>query len=354
MISVIIAASLSTNMQLLKRFLILSVAVIPFLFSCNVKEKISPGSSVVEGRIENASGGKIYFCTYADSMSLYIDNKTALDSSVADKDGHYSFILHNQRPLVFNIQNGNVILANNLFLEPGNRLEINFKGNENKPVITSSGPGSGNNSFLIQFLDSFFYHPEVKNEYYIASNFMDIHQFSLYIESRKQKQLDFFYNYFENDSTNSDFKKYVLNTINYGIGSDKLYYLWKKRMKIENIRGDSAFFSFETKTFIQNPDAMNCPAYIRFLNLYIKDTYERMVEQGEFQQSKTVRLIPQAEKYKLAVRLLERPYRDAVLYNLIHDEMNEIGQKSSTDSVSLNSLDSMIRWFCKKYAISNS
>jgi len=334
-------------------FFILLISI-AFLFSaCNGSDKSQSGSTVVEGTIQNPADGKIYFYTYIDSASLYLDNKSLIDSSAVDNKGHYSFTLPNNSPVIFNLQMGSNILANNLFLIPGAHLEINFTGKDNTPEINSSGHDSFYNKFLLQFLDSFFRDSSVRNEYYIASNYMDIHQFTEYIEKRKQKQLNFFNDYFKGDSLNNYFKNYCLNTINYGIASDKLYYLWKKRMKVENIRGDSSFFSFETKSFIENADALNCPAYIRFLNLYIKDTYERMVERGELPINRANKLIPQVEKYKLAVRLLERPYRDVVLYNLIHSEMNEIGNETSKYEAPTNSLDFMINWFCKKYAISD-
>ena len=125
---------------------------------------------------------------------------------------------------------------------------------------------------------------------------MDIHQFTTYNNNRKQKQLNFFAKFFANDSINTDFRNYVVNTINYGIAVDRLMYIWKKRMKSENIYGDSTYFSFETPDFIENINAFNCPAYIRFLNLYIKDTYERMVEKGELTIDKSEVLKPSVEK----------------------------------------------------------
>jgi hypothetical protein len=217
-------------------------------------------------------------------------------------------------------------------------------------LVTSSNPESNYNKFLLQFIDS-FYQGENKHEYYIATNYMDILEFTTYNEKRKQKQLFFFNTFFKNDSINTDFKDYALNTINYGIAVDRLMYLWKKRMKSENIFGDSSFFAFETPSFIENRGAFNCPAYIRFLNLYIKDEYERKVEKGELPLDKSEKLVPEVEKYRLALRLLKKPYCNVVIYNIIQIDMNGIGNESTIDAPSVNSMDSMESWFRRKYSI---
>ena len=318
---------------------------------CNYQKNDDIHSTIVEGRIQNPLSNKIYFCIYTDSNSLFLGNKTAVDSSQIDDKGFYSFLILNKTPLVFNLESNSKILASNLFLIPGQSLQINFNGINNIPDINTSNKESKYNNFLLQFIDSFYQNKYVYHEYYISTNYMDIHQFTTYNDNRKQKQLNFFTKFFANDSLNTDFKNYAINTINYGIAVDKLMYLWKKRMKSENIFGDSAYFSFETSDFIENKDAFNCPAYIRFLNLYIKDTYERMVEKGELPIDKSEKLKPSVEKFKLAIKLLNKPFRNVVLYNIIYSDMTSLEKTNQTDSLQANSLDSMVSWFNKKYSL---
>ena len=318
---------------------------------CNNQKKVDINSTVIEGHLQNPLSNKIYFCTYIDSNSLFLGNKTAIDSSQIDDKGYYSFLILNKTPLVFNLESDSKILASNLFLIPGHHLQIDFKSINNIPEINTSNKESKYNNFLLQFIDSFYQNKSVYHEYYISTNYMDIHQFITYNNNRKQKQLNFFAEFFANDSLNTDFKNYVVNTINYGIAIDRLMYIWKKRMKSENIFGDSTYFSFETPDFIENKNAFNCPAYIRFLNLYIKDTYERMVEKGELPIDKSEVLKPSVEKYKLAIKLLNKPFRNVVLYNIIYNEMNSLGKNNHADSLITNSLDSMDSWFCKKYSL---
>ena len=76
-----------------------------------------------------------------------------------------------------------------------------------------------------------------------------------------------------------------------------------------------------------------------------------MVEQGILPVSKSEKLIPQVEKYKLATRLLDRPYRDVVIYNIIFNDIKDIGNDKKLDDQLTNSLDKMIEWFRKKYSL---
>jgi len=124
-------------------------------------------------------------------------------------------------------------------------------------------------------------------------------------------------------------------------------------MKGENIKIDSSYFEFETPAFIENKDAINCPAYIRFLNLYIKDNYERMVEHGDLPTEKSGKLIPGVEKYKLALKTLKQPMRDVVIFNIIY---NDIQDNIMWDNIRKSSdlpMDSLMKLFTDKYSVQN-
>ncbi|MBK5285793.1 MAG: DUF4369 domain-containing protein [Bacteroidia bacterium] len=309
------------------------------------------GSTIIKGNIPFPSADKIYFYSFADSTDIFLENKVAMDSSVIDKNKNYSFSFQLKNSCVFDLIIGNKNLATNLFISPGDKITINFSGKNNESEIISSGDAGKYNTYLIKYLDAFYKNPKTKEEYYIGTNYMDIHHFVLYNESRKQEQLVFFNNFFANDELKKDFRDYALNTINYGIAVDRLMYLWKKRMKGETVIADSSYFSFATPEFIENKSAFNCPAYIRFLNLYIKDTYERMVDNGELPHDKSTRLIPAVEKYKLALRILHKPFRDVVLFNIIFSDMHNVTEKNISHALPEIALDSMIVRFNKKYSL---
>lgn len=309
--------------------------------------------TVIQGNIEVPLHDKIYFYSYPDSESMFLANMEAMDSSTLDKDGNFILTPVCKKPFIFNLVHGNQDLATNLFLLSGNKITINFRDKNNQPEVFPSGEEAKFTAYLINFLDTFYKEPATKQEYYIATNYMDIHQFRSYCEKREQKQFDFFNDYFKNDSLNLEFKFFAHNTIQYGIAVDKLMYVWKKRMKGEIVAADSSYFSFETPSFIENKDAFSCPSYIRFLNLYIKDTYERMVERGEFQFEKSKTVVPQVEKFKLAFQLLHKPYRDVVIYTIILGDMNDLDKINHVPRSYNTSLDSMIAWFESKYSLNS-
>jgi hypothetical protein len=331
-------------------FVVLLLACFAFT-GCFSDHKENGSESNVKGHIQFPEKDKIYFYSYADSIDLFTDHKSAMDSAMIDKDGNYSFPLHHKNPLVFNLVNGDKNLVTNFFITPGDHLKINFVGKDQKIEIFPSGNAARYNAYLVKFLYAFYQEPLAKQQYYIVSNYMDLSQFTSYNETRRQEQVSFFKNFFRDDSLTKEFKDYALNTINYGAAVDRLMYLWKKRMKGEHVEADSTYFNFETSSFIENQDAFSTPSYSRFLNLYIKDTYERMVEHGELPLNKSEKLIPQVEKFKLAIKLLNRPYRDAVLYTIIPGDMNDVGNMNAQHAPSNISLDSMIVWFTHKYRI---
>ena len=289
--------------------------------------------------------------SFADTIDLYLEKKSALDSSLIDEKGNYTLTLHIKNPCAFNLQCGKKNLAANLFLSPGDNLEMNFIGKNHKPFIKRSGPEAKYNNYLIQFVDSFYNDPVLKPQYYIASNYMDLKQFVSYTDTRKQHQLGFFQSFFKGDSLRPEFRDYAVNTIEYGIAVDRLLYLWKKRMKSEAVNPDSGYYYFATPSYLENKHAFSCPAYIHFLNLYIMDTYVRMLEKGALPEKKSAALIPQVEKYKLAVQLLKPPFRDVVLLGIITNEINSMAQEDTTKPGSSASMIDKIEWFKNKYSL---
>ena len=319
------------------------------MVSCSNNEEQKEDKTIIEGSIQNPTHSKISFCTYPDTVSLYLGAKQAVYTVDLDAQGHFKFAIDNKTPVVFDLESGEQTLATNLIVLPGSHLEIKFTGKENRPNIVSSGEASEFNGFLIELLDSFYESPSLKQEYYIGTNYMDIHYFSDYLDKRRQAETGLYNSYFEGKTINKVYEEYAKNTIDYCWGADKLYYLWKKRMKIENIHGDSAYFSFQTKSFIQNAGAINCPSYIRYLNLYIKDYYERLVETGALPKVKGEKLIPDVEKFMLAHELLDSTFRDIALYNIYFGDTHDLAKGAVQDTLRGRSLDSLKASFCRKY-----
>ena len=306
-----------------------------------------PGSTTIKGKIQFPPGEKIYCYSYTDSLDLLLDRKLPIDSAIIDKDGNFSLNPPFKNAWSFDLRCGKNYLVNNLILLPGSSLKINFFGKENKPEIFPSGDAENFNNFLLRLSKDFYQDADPKNVYYIATNYMDINQFSEYNKTRKENMMNLFNNMFQGKTLNKDFYNYAVNTINYGIAIDRLMYLWKKRMKRQPVTPDSSYLDFETPSFVDNKEALNCPSYNRFLYLYIKDVYEDKVEKGELPESGSGKLIPQVEKYKLAMKLLTRPCLDVVMYNIILSDTPD----SARAPAEKLPLDSLMASFRQKYSM---
>lgn len=313
---------------------------------CNTSSK--SGKIVIEG---NAGSGTraVYFYTYPDTLQLYSEVKIPIDTASVHENGSFSFKVNSMHPLVFDLHDEKGQLTANLFMCPGDEIKIQFN-KDRRPLIDKTTMEGKFNAYLIEFIDTFYRADRVRNEYYISTNYMNGRAFTDYIEQRKAAQVAFFERRFGGSNLKKEYSEYALNTIKYGIAVDRLMYVWKKRMKSEYVTLDPDFFSFATPQFIENSTAFNCPSYIRFLNLFIKDMYERKVDLGELRNSKSIPLNPALEKYKLAVKLLNRPFRDAVMYQIVHNELSN-DKTGETGVTEKTPIDSLMKLFEDKYLL---
>ncbi|MEO8148906.1 MAG: hypothetical protein ABI723_14770 [Bacteroidia bacterium] len=315
---------------------------------CNSNKPAGENQTIIKGTINYPKSNKVYLFGYASTVDKYLLNKTAIDSAQLDNKGDYFFSLKRNKPDLFDLRNGTTDLASNLYLSPHDNLIINFPAPDQKPIVIENSDAAKYNQFIIDFIDSFYINPKIKHFYYIATNYLDADEYITYCNDRQNKQLSFYRNYFGSDDINPDFNKLMINDINYQSAVDRLMYAWKKRMKGENSKIDSSYYNFITPSLIENKEALESPAYMRFLYLYIKDKYERMVEKGELPRSKTEKLIPAVEVYKLATANLNHPYRDVVLYNLVLSDWKTINKKEYP-GYSITPLDTLISWLRIQY-----
>jgi hypothetical protein len=279
--------------------------------SCNTNNRQKENNIIIRGTLRHPGSDPLYLFSFPDTGAIYRETKEITDTAYFDHDGNYSFSISAAMPMTFDIGFKGKTLAVNLFACPGDRLEINFPGNDQLPEIDPGTPAGKFNKFLVLFLETFYVNPANKQEYYISTNYMDGTEFAKYNERRRSNQYKLFEDYYGGDSVRKEYKNYLVNTIEYGIGVDRLMYVWKKRMKNLPVTVDAkTYFNFETPSYVQNGSAFYCPAYIRFLNLYIKDIYDRKIEQGEISADSREGKIPAIGKYGLAEKLLSRPFRD--------------------------------------------
>jgi len=329
------------------RFLLVGVI---FLSACTPEHNKETSQTIIKGNIQNSDAGKVYFYSYADSIDLFIERFTAIDSSIVDSEGNFSLELKINQPKVFSLRYGNRDLVSNLFISPGDHLEFKFYGNKFIPIIEPLGEEAKFNIYLLQFSDSFYKEPTRAKEYYIASNYYTAEQYATYNDERKKQMLTFFNNYFRNDSISQKHKSYALYTIHYELASDRLMYLWKKRMKGETYKADSSYYNFNDPAFIQNSDAFITPSYIRFLNLYLNDHYENNIANGKI-LTNSQNFHPSAEKYVLSHKLFSGIFLRAVLSRIFYNDTKDVTEAEIKDGIISSNIDSLKIEFEKRYRL---
>ena len=272
---------------------LLILAGIIFLFRITQNtERITRVDGRIDYRISNR--GWIYFRIDSPCIERYFKSPIK-DSALVSENGTFSFFFQSHsHPVFFDITNKRDFIAHHYYLSPGDHLRLDFEGKE-IPVSLASFKDCGRyNSFLQEFIDSFYRNKEVKQFYYISSNYLMAPEFSRYINQRRQEQIHFFKKYFDEPAADSVFIRYFLAELNYQWASDKLNFLWKKRLRKEWVPVDSSYFDFLQLRGNSSGENLICPTYGRFIALLMREWYQ---QQNEFPGSGK---ISDMEKCKLA------------------------------------------------------
>ncbi|MCF8430022.1 MAG: hypothetical protein K9G64_07805 [Bacteroidia bacterium] len=289
--------------------------------SCNNLFNLSSQKVTIVGKIDPSLSNNniIYFYQFTDSMSLFFCEKTATDSCELKPDGSFKLEISNWlKPGFFDLGTKEVVFARNFFLEPGDDITLNFKGKE-MPVSLISYDNIGKyNQFLQIFNDTFYREPTTKRNYFVISNYMLAPDYAVFIGKRKNKQFDFYKNYFKNKEIDSTFNYYFEHETNYNWANDKIYFLWKKRIRMEEVPLDSSYFDFLNIVSNNDAKALICPGYTRFIDLYLKELYQEEI----FSLPKGM---PQnLEKCLLVKKHLQGIGKKIAYYNIIRDEIRSI------------------------------
>ncbi|MFZ4796118.1 MAG: hypothetical protein ACOYMA_01405 [Bacteroidia bacterium] len=298
--------------------------------SCNYFNKYSSQKVIIEGKIDPlfTNNNIIYFYQFTDSLSLFFCEKTATDSCVLNVDGSFKLEVSNwTKSGFFDLGTKELVFARNFFLEPGNHLNLNFKGKEMPVSLTSYDKIGKYNKFLQIFNDTFYREPTTKRNYFVISNYMLAPDYAVFIGKRKNKQFNFYTNYFKDEEIDSTFQYYFEHETNYNWANDKTYFLWKKRIRMEEVPLDSSYFDFLKIVAIDDAKALICPGYTRFIDLYLKELYQEEIFNLPKGMSQNL------EKCFLAKKNLQGIGKKIAYYNILRDEIRSIDGKIESNKV---------------------
>lgn len=287
-------------------------------------KKISGDSSrivVIEGKVNPSltRTHTIYFYRYTDSLSLFFCEKTLTDSCELKPDGSFKLEISNwNKSGFFDLGFKELVFARNYFLQLGDELNLQFEGNEIPPTLNLSGRVGKYNLFLQIFNDTFYRNKSVKDVYYKSSNFLLAPDYATYINNRRLEEINFYKKYFSGQEIDSVFNYYFEKETNYNWANDKVYFLWKKRIRKEEVPIESSYFDFLKIVKDDDPSALICPGYTRFISLYIRE----LIQEESINYANGI--TPSIEKCNLAKSKLKGIGLRIALYNLIRDELYSV------------------------------
>ena len=289
--------------------------------SCKRSDRDSSRITIIEGKIKPSFLKKhiIYFYRYTDSLGLYFCEKTLTDSCELKPDGSFKFEITNwNQSGFFDLGTSEMVFARNYFLQPADHLNLLFEGNELPGTLNLSARIGKYNLFLQTFSDTFYRSVHIKETYYKTSNYMLAPDYSIYINNRRNEQIAFYKNYFKEEEIDSVFNFYFENETDYNWANDKLYFLWKKRMRKEVVPVDSNYFDFLKIVKVDNAPALICPGYTRFINLYIRELLD------EKTPTAAQNFNPSIERFNLAKSKLKGAGLRIAFLNFLRDEINSV------------------------------
>lgn len=278
-------------------------------------------------------GNKVYFYSDSGGFDFLHPDKTLTDSCEINPDGFYSFKITGwHRAGFFNLGYNHQIIARNYFLQPGEKIQIDLDISESPARLLSHKKAGKYNQFLQEFSDTFYRNPVVKNYYYISSNFLLAPEFAKYIDDRHLNQQQFAKRILDDPETTPVFKNYLQSEIDYQWANDKTAFLWKKWIRNEEVPLDSSYFNYVKEIRIDNPDALISPAYIRFLQLYIRELYRQLPLEIQSASSAPAMKCQIAAKYTSGIA-----YKVA-LYHILSDELSNVSSLGVKDQKKWNAV----------------
>ena len=307
------------------------------LVGCAPSEKKGVHPTIVEGKFETPPNGLIYLYSFNNLALQYAGVKVPIDSATVDGHGNFLFRIDLKTPFVFELRTRDQFLSPELFICPGNHLELSFQGSDNHLSVLTNTPEGRETDYILQLIHKFYTDKEVANTYYIGCNYMDGYGFSKYTQQRRREMLRFYLDYFKENAPDKIFDDFARAEIKYQDAAYRAKYIIKKRVKGHIVEADSAFFDFSKPEYLYDSTALNSASYYFFLNLYVLNLYGTKLDQGSFASIDKANLNPSKLKFDLAANYLppesRKVVQSTIALNNLYPSSNQRLVNCSPDSL---------------------
>ncbi len=216
-----------------------------------------------------------------------------------------------------------------MFLEPGDDLNISFDGNAFNSSLAFSGKGAIHSIFLNSFNATFGKY----SEDFIFGQISNLSSFSFrgYMDGLRKRKWDFYHTYgsYHRSAFSREFRNYIYAQIDYDWGFHLLRYRWEHPIanNMESpMRLTSSYYNFLSELEINNDRAIRSRQYLYFIGLYLKLRQENPGAEVE-SQVKQLAFIPTIRDLKV----LAGPNRQPEITRIYPgDKVKYLYEKSET------------------------
>jgi thiol-disulfide isomerase/thioredoxin len=271
----------------------------------------SSKTATLYGTIEKGNGDLVTLIKNTWYLDKYSEAQTA---TIKESKYSLTMALDHSRLLKLSLKNKFVFL----YVEPGDSINVSFDALTFPSGIKFSGKGGANNSFLIQFNETFKIATD-KNALTVCiqSSAVDAYENNLF--SEKKKEETYFDNYQNKAQLSTGFKTYVKQVIQYSYLNALLAY---PIINANNNKGltvtplPNIMLEHFDKNTASNDSALTVDAYRSFLNYFV--TY--FVSEGNGFNKFTDLTISMQKKYYFANQYLKNESFRFFLARYLMDE----------------------------------
>ena len=289
--------------------------ILVLLFLCFYYIADSQTLITLNGQINNAQSNEV--------KVMYINNflefkEVMAGASVLKEDGKFGMTLEWEKPGPALLTHGDLVYR--IFLSPGDKITVTLDPKKFYETTQFEGNGSEVNNFLTKL--DFKFHSGLAYEEY-TNSFKDkkLEDFKIYIDKRKNDQLQYFKKYYEGKKVPPSVENYATSMILYSWATDRLNYLWMHTFynnKNGFVKVDESYYGFLYEIEIQNEKALSTYYYVTFLEAYFDDlSYTKLDKNLQKKQEVS------KEQYELLYDLINEKLKGSVkelmLAKLLYD-----------------------------------
>ncbi|MCB2380532.1 TlpA family protein disulfide reductase [Hymenobacter sp. BT635] len=223
------------------------------------------GTVVLTGKISSKTADTVAVSVRENPL----DPKEQITYARVDNRGEFRLALNVNGPTRADLVYGDDVAG--LFLEPGNTMEIRFKGKDMSSSVSYKGKGAAANTYLAELDERF-----IENDgFQVLPDNINLYEapFLSFLDYRRKEEKKFLENYSQDNELSPAFKEYAKAEIDYSYANDRLTFQDLREQVVateSRLKMTPTYYEFlNDKALVNNPGALQNEQYQEFLLNYI-------------------------------------------------------------------------------------